>query len=377
MNRESLGRITGLSVFAFFVGRQFLPPAWGGVLPIHGDLLTMTRWFLVTCLFLLFFHAYLIRKPARALASHPVEIFLPLIMAPLPLVIMLLCQYYFQQRDFWLWIHHLPGGTDWFTLWRQTPEQMIVGFLIMACGEVITLLGMWHLRGSFSIFTEVRDLVLTGIYRWVRHPLYTGEILASWGYAIAVPNRLTMIGSLVFTMLQIWRARLEERKLLQYHPDYAHYRQTAGFLWPKWQRNRVMTLLVLFCLQFMVGRSVFAGEKNPLAYRPLPTPRVERTTEATGVTQWLLFPLSLYSNTFSQVDGDRCPSFPNCSHYAREALTRHGVIPGIWLVVDRLIHERTEILREERVRLPDGSLRIPDTLNSNDFWFYQPNQENP
>ncbi|MBF0179537.1 MAG: membrane protein insertion efficiency factor YidD [Magnetococcales bacterium] len=118
-----------------------------------------------------------------------------------------------------------------------------------------------------------------------------------------------------------------------------------------------------------------AQDENPLAYRPLPAPT--GTTESTPMTRLLLAPLGWYSEFLSPVDSDRCPSHPNCSQYAREALTRHGAIPGLWLTVDRLIHERTEIHRPDRVLLPDGTPRVPDSLNSNDFWFHQPDQEHP
>ncbi|MBF0440091.1 MAG: membrane protein insertion efficiency factor YidD [Magnetococcales bacterium] len=370
LSREHLGRLTGLILFAIFTGRQLLPPNWGGVLPVQGDLLTILRWLLVTLLFILFFHAYLIRQPAIALADRPLEILLPLICAPLPLVVMLINQQFFQNGPFWQWILHHPGGIEWFALIRQTPHQITTGLLIMAGGEALTVWGLWRLRASFSIFTEVRALVLTGPYKWLRHPLYTGEILSSWGYAIAVPNRLTLGGSLLFSALQIWRASLEENKLLQHHPNYRHYQQTTGFLLPKG----------LFLIVIIASQIAHADAENPLSYRPLPPLPEPQTQESNGLTQWLLFPLSVYSNTISRVDGDRCPSYPNCSHYAKEALQRHGIIPGVWLMIDRLIHEQTEIHSEARIQLKNGSLRIPDTLDSNDFWLrdpFQPKQENP
>ncbi|MBF0295208.1 MAG: membrane protein insertion efficiency factor YidD [Magnetococcales bacterium] len=118
-----------------------------------------------------------------------------------------------------------------------------------------------------------------------------------------------------------------------------------------------------------------AQDDNPLAYRPVPAP--DETAASAPVTRLLLAPLGWYSRFISPIDGDRCPSHPSCSQYAREALHRHGAIPGLWLTVDRLIHERTEIHRPERVLLPDGTPRVPDPLNGNDFWFYPPDQEHP
>lgn len=134
--------------------------------------------------------------------------------------------------------------------------------------------------------------------------------------------------------------------------------------------------IVLALLPLFVPLRSF-GEENPLAYTPLPTAQTAPAPEPDLLSRILLFPVTVYANTFSQVDGDRCPSHPSCSGYARAALARHGAVPGIWLTVDRLIHERTEIDSPRRVRLPDGSERVDDTLDSNDFWFHHPPRETP
>jgi len=69
-------------------------------------------------------------------------------------------------------------------------------------------------------------------YRWIRHPIYTGFILAFW----AAPRM--SLGHLVFAaattgyiLLGIW---LEERDLVaQFGARYIRYRQGAGMLFPK------------------------------------------------------------------------------------------------------------------------------------------------
>ncbi len=45
---------------------------------------------------------------------------------------------------------------------------------------------------------------------------------------------------------------------------------------------------------------------------------------------------SLYDKWISPVDGDRCRMRPSCSHYSREALTKHGVLKGMLMTLDRL-----------------------------------------
>ena len=58
---------------------------------------------------------------------------------------------------------------------------------------------------------------------------------------------------------------------------------------------------------------------------------------APGVGVRLLrLPILLYQWTLSPLLGPSCRYTPSCSHYALEALTKHGVIRGLWLALKRL-----------------------------------------
>jgi uncharacterized protein len=48
------------------------------------------------------------------------------------------------------------------------------------------------------------------------------------------------------------------------------------------------------------------------------------------------FLIRLYQWTVSPLLGPRCRFHPSCSHYAREALLRFGVLEGGWLTIKRL-----------------------------------------
>jgi len=231
--QESWGRIFGLLIFGMFLIRQLLPESLGGMYPGVSDMLIFVRWCLVTFLFVLFFHAYLKRTPALSLANRPIEVLLPLICAPLPIIMIVLNQLYYQQEGLRVFLMDI-GLDHLFSLWVENSNARVHwGLVVMAIGEIITVAGMWHLRSSFSIFSEARALVLKGLYRYVRHPLYLGEIISVWGYAVLLPNAITMVSATAFTVLQIIRAKVEEAKLLQAHPHYANYQNTTGFLIPK------------------------------------------------------------------------------------------------------------------------------------------------
>jgi protein-S-isoprenylcysteine O-methyltransferase Ste14 len=220
-HQEPIGRWTGFVVFAVMIARQFT--FWPGSAALGVEL---ARWFLITFLFVLFWSAYWRRRPALALASRPIEILLPLVCSGLPLA-----QY--PPRDLVELFDALFGASS---NWLWTPVVLldaVTGLAIMAAGEVLTVTGMLSLGRSFSIFSEVRELATTGLYRWVRHPLYLGEMIAVWGYVIAWPAPWSIGCALLFTGLQSWRAKVEEGRLLQFHPGYAAYRDRTGFLLPR------------------------------------------------------------------------------------------------------------------------------------------------
>jgi protein-S-isoprenylcysteine O-methyltransferase Ste14 len=219
--QDSIGRWTGFVVFALVVARQFT--LWP-TLAAHR--VEVVRWGLLTLLAILFWSAYWRRRPAIALASRPVEILLPLVCSGLPLA---------QYPPTFLvdFLNQLRPGSAAF-LWRPWFEaEATLGLSIMAAGEAFAVAAMLSLGRSFSIFSEVRDLVTCGLYRYVRHPLYLGEMVAVWGYVIAWPSPWALGSAVLFTGLQSWRARVEEGRLSKYHGAYAGYRERAGFLWPR------------------------------------------------------------------------------------------------------------------------------------------------
>lgn len=75
------------------------------------------------------------------------------------------------------------------------------------------------------------QLVTRGLYRIVRHPLYTFGLLFIWLTSSATQNSLTVyIGATIYTLIG---AYFEERKLLREFGDsYAEYKQNTPMLIP-------------------------------------------------------------------------------------------------------------------------------------------------
>lgn len=111
------------------------------------------------------------------------------------------------------------------------------GALVLAlAGVAVGLWALWANRpGNFNIRPLPRaggSLVAHGPYRWIRHPMYTG-VLACGGAAVwSAPALWNWLALVALAGVLLSKARLEERWMLQAHPDYAHYQARTWRLLP-------------------------------------------------------------------------------------------------------------------------------------------------
>ena len=79
-------------------------------------------------------------------------------------------------------------------------------------------------------------------------------------------------------------------------------------------------------------------------------------------------PIRFFQRYLSAADGDRCPMTPSCSHYAIDAIQRHGVVKGWIMTCDRLLRcGRDELTVSPSARTRHG-VRVVDPVENNDFW---------
>ena len=120
------------------------------------------------------------------------------------------------------------------------PVQQAASDVLLVCGAGWSVWSLRFLGRNVSVLAQARAVVDRGPYRWVRHPLYAGEIVSSLGVAIAM-NSLTALGCwLVLCCMQVYRAMREEQVLLDALPAYRDYRMRTAALVPGlfWRRAR-------------------------------------------------------------------------------------------------------------------------------------------
>jgi protein-S-isoprenylcysteine O-methyltransferase Ste14 len=94
-----------------------------------------------------------------------------------------------------------------------------------------------HLGRFFTVnvaISSIHRLIDTGPYRFVRHPSYTGALMAFLGLALCLANRASLVILLVPVFLVfLRRMHVEERALLQAFGDqYRDYMRRTKRLIP-------------------------------------------------------------------------------------------------------------------------------------------------
>lgn len=117
---------------------------------------------------------------------------------------------------------------------RSYPIQ-IAGTILTALGIAFAIWARIHIGKNWSSGPSVQEghqLVTSGPYRMVRHPIYTGVLLALFGSAFVAG----LIGLSNFIMVMIsflWRIKEEEKIMTQLFPQqYPEYKKGTKALIP-------------------------------------------------------------------------------------------------------------------------------------------------
>jgi len=124
---------------------------------------------------------------------------------------------------------------------RFVPESTgigVAGLALAVAGVALAIWARWHLGENWSgmvTLKEGHELIRTGPYRRIRHPIYTGMLLAFVGTVLAVGQYRGLIALAVATTSFYAKARKEESFLAQEFGEAfrEHARRTGMFL-PKW-----------------------------------------------------------------------------------------------------------------------------------------------
>ncbi|WP_291042642.1 isoprenylcysteine carboxylmethyltransferase family protein [Dyadobacter sp. 50-39] len=102
----------------------------------------------------------------------------------------------------------------------------IAGGLLALAGLIVILISVYQIRRSLTPFpSPVKNgqLITSGLYRYIRHPIYSGIILAAAGYGLHTADTIKVIIALFLWLLFYFKSKYEERMLMAFYDDYSRY----------------------------------------------------------------------------------------------------------------------------------------------------------
>ena len=241
-HRELISRFTALTIIAAILGLRFyyfdrFPQLFKDAYQFYGSITTtagtplysigdvrllwgvkLTVWIIETAIYFGYIASYASRARVVSIASGVLEVGFPLLVAGIPVLIFLMP-------------YSLPHWLPVSSTQHLTFYLIIMGLVIF--GGIINLIGLITLRRAFTIMSEARTLITHGIYRYVRHPLYSGHIIMFFGSMLLRLSLATVLLYMLFLAGQVFRAHIEERKLEQAFAEFVNYRNRTGMFIPK------------------------------------------------------------------------------------------------------------------------------------------------
>lgn len=131
----------------------------------------------------------------------------------------------------------LPRGS----LWTVDVAAAVAGATAILLGLAMAAAAAARLGRSLTPTPVPRtdgELVTSGLYRFVRHPIYSALLLIGFGLAVIGASVPHLLAAAALIALLATKARLEEGMLLARFPDYAPYAARAGRFVPGLGRIR-------------------------------------------------------------------------------------------------------------------------------------------
>jgi protein-S-isoprenylcysteine O-methyltransferase Ste14 len=125
--------------------------------------------------------------------------------------------------------HRLPwAGVMNLRLWPRAALTYWLGLALLAAGLAFAVWARLHLGSNWSGAVTVKEgheLIRTGPYAYVRHPIYTGILAGVLGTAICSGTLRAALGFAIIAAALLVKTRTEERFMSETfpaeYPDYA------------------------------------------------------------------------------------------------------------------------------------------------------------
>jgi protein-S-isoprenylcysteine O-methyltransferase Ste14 len=134
----------------------------------------------------------------------------------------------------------LVGGRQLPSLLRerflpQTSACPVLGLVMLAAGLGFAVWARRHLGPNWSGTVTLKEdhaLIRTGPYNYVRHPIYSGILLALLGTAVVIGEWRGLLAFALAVAGLAYKSKVEEERMREIFPEYDEYRRETAALIP-------------------------------------------------------------------------------------------------------------------------------------------------
>lgn len=126
----------------------------------------------------------------------------------------------------------VAAALDWRLDWSQVPVTVIVlGNALVALGLAMTFVVLLQNRYAASTIRtmEGQQVISTGLYGIVRHPMYAGALIMAIGLPLALGSYWGLLVLLIVVPVLALRIADEENMLVKELPGYEDYRRNVQY----------------------------------------------------------------------------------------------------------------------------------------------------
>jgi protein-S-isoprenylcysteine O-methyltransferase Ste14 len=132
------------------------------------------------------------------------------------------------------------GPTDWWgilSLSQRVSETLkMIALILFPLGVLIAIVAAIQLKRNLTPLpmpVEHGELIQTGLYAYVRHPIYLGVILMALAWFLHTQAVLTLVEFIAVMIFFEVKSRQEEYWMGQVYPEYAGYQRRTAKLVPR------------------------------------------------------------------------------------------------------------------------------------------------
>ncbi len=139
-----------------------------------------------------------------------------------------------------LFNHRAGVGVLGTRIWPASLAGAVTGVILIWSGLGLAIWARYHLAENWSAritIKEGHELIRTGPYTHLRHPIYSGLVLATFGSAVVIDRWRCVVG-FCLVLAGYWsKARKEEAMLgEQFGDSFREHQRHTGFLIPRFRQ---------------------------------------------------------------------------------------------------------------------------------------------